>query len=66
MKVDNNGYFSKFKVHGVCRGFQDKFAWDQRTDSPTVTRYVFRLVAQCAANQYWDLFHLDLTTAFFK
>ena len=34
VKVDKNGYFSKFKARWVCRGFQDKFAWDQQTDSP--------------------------------
>ena len=66
MKVDKNGFFSKFKARWVCRGFQDKFAWDQQTDSPTATRYGFRLVAQCAANHYWDLFHLDLKTAFLQ
>ncbi|CAE7681247.1 GIP [Symbiodinium sp. CCMP2456] len=43
-----NGYFSKFKAGWVCRGFQDKFAWDQQTDSSTPTR--------CG-------FHLDLKTA---
>ena len=66
VKVDKNDYFSKFKGGWVCRGFQDKFAWDQQTDSPTATRYGFRLVAQCAANHYWDLFHLDLKTAFLQ
>ena len=66
VKVDKNGYFSKFKARWVCRGFQDKYAWDQQTDSPTATRYGFRLVAQCAANRYWDLFHLDLKTAFLQ
>ena len=66
VKVDKNGYFSKFKARWVCRGFQDKFAWDQQTDSPTATRYGFRLVAQCAANHFWDLFHLDLKTAFLQ
>ena len=34
VKVDKNGFFSKFKARWVCRGFQDKFAWDQQTDSP--------------------------------
>ncbi|CAE7263371.1 unnamed protein product [Symbiodinium microadriaticum] len=29
VKFDKNGYFSKFKARWVCRGFQDKFAWDQ-------------------------------------
>ena len=66
VKFDKNGYFSKFKARWVCRGFQDKFAWDQQTDSPTATRYGFRLVAQCAANHYWDLFHLDLKTVFLQ
>ena len=66
VKVDKNGYFSKFKARWVCRGFQDKFAWDQQTDSPTATGYGLRLVAQCAANRYWDLFHLDLKTAFLQ
>ena len=66
VKVDKNGYFSKFKARWVCRGFQDKHAWEQQTDSPTATRYGFRLVAQCAANNFWDLFHLDLKTAFLQ
>ena len=66
VKVDKNGYFSKFKARWVCRGFQDKRAWEQQTDSPTATRYGFRLVAQCAANNFWDLFHLDLKTAFLQ
>ena len=66
VKVDKDGHFSKFKARWVCRGFQDKFAWDQQTDSPTATRYGFRLVSQCAANRYWDLFHLDLKTAFLQ
>ena len=57
VKVDKNGYFSKFKARWVCRGFQDKHAWEQQTDSPTATRYGFRLVAQCAANNFWGLFH---------
>ncbi|CAE7449626.1 RE1 [Symbiodinium natans] len=66
VKVDKNGFFSKFKARWVCRGFQDKNAWDQQTDSPTATRYGFRLVCQCAANNFWDLFHLDLKTAFLQ
>ena len=66
VKVDKNGYFSKFKARWVCRGFQDRHAWEQQTASPTATRYGFRLVAQCAANNFWDLFHLDLKTAFLQ
>ena len=66
VKVDKNGFFSKFKARWVCRGFQDKYAWEQQTDSPTATRYGFRLVAQYAANNYWVLFHLDLKIAFLQ
>ena len=40
----------------VCLGPADR--------QPYRTRYGFRVVAQCAANRYWDLFHLDLKTAF--
>ena len=42
VKVDKNGYFSKFKARWVCRGFQDKHAWEQQTDSPTATRCGFQ------------------------
>ena len=66
VKVDKNGYFLKFKARWVYRGFQDKHAWEQQTDSPAATRYGFRLVPQCAANNFWDLFHLDLKTAFLQ
>ena len=37
-----------------------------QTDSPTATRYGFRLSCQLAANHYWDLFHVDLKTAFLQ
>ena len=66
VEVDKNGYFSKFKARWVCRGFQDKLAWDQQTDSPAATRHDFRLVAQHAAYHHWDLYHLDLKTAFLQ
>ena len=61
--VDKNGYFSKFNARWVCRGFQDKHTWEQQTDNPTATRYGFRFVAQFAAHNFWDLFHLHLQTA---
>ena len=51
VKVDKNGYFSKFKARWVCRGFQDKFAWDQQTDSPTA---------------YWDRFTSMSRPPFFR
>ena len=66
VKVDKNGKFQKFKARWVCRGFQDRHGWEQQTDSPTATRYGFRLVCQHAADHLWDLLHLDLKTAFLQ
>ena len=36
--------------------------YDLQTDSPTATRYGFRVASQHAASMYWDLLHLDLKT----
>ena len=47
-----------------CRGFQDAQKYDLQTDSPTATRYGFRVASQHAASMYRDLLHLDLKTAF--
>ena len=49
-----------------CRGFQDAQKYDLQTDSPTATRYGFRVASQHAASMYWDLLHLDLKTAFLQ
>ena len=65
-KVDKDGKFKKFKARWVCRGFQDAQKYDRQTDSPTATRYGFRVASQHAASQYWDLLHLDLKTAFLQ
>ena len=37
-----------------------------QTDSPTATRYGFRVASQHAAPMYWDLLHIDLKTAFLQ
>ena len=66
IKVDKDGQFKKFKARWVCRGFQDAQKYDLQTDSPTATRYGFRVASQHAALMYWDLFHLDLKTAFLQ
>ena len=60
------GQFKKFKARWVCRGFQDAQKYDLQTDSPTATRYGFRVASQHAASMYWDLLHLDLKTAFLQ
>ena len=66
IKTDKDGQFKKFKARWVCRGFQDAQKWDLQTDSPTATRYGFRVASQHAASSYWDLLHIDLTTAFLQ
>ena len=60
IKVDKDGQFKKFKARWACRGFQDAQKYDLQTDSPTATRYGFRVASQHAASMYWDLLHLDL------
>ena len=64
IKVDKDGQFKKFKARWVCRGFQDAHKYDLQTDSPTATRYGFRVASQHAASMYWDLLHLDFKAAF--
>ena len=56
----------KNKTRWVLRGFQDKQKEYQQTDSPASTRPGFRMICQMAANKSWDLFHIDLETAFLQ
>ena len=66
IKTDKDGQFKKFKARWVCRGFQDAQKWDLQTDSPTATRYGFRVASRHAASSYWDILHIDLKTAFLQ
>jgi hypothetical protein len=66
VKKDKEGKFQKCKARWVLRGFQDRQVWDLQTDSPTSTRPGFRLQCQAAANNDWDLTHIDLKTAFLQ
>ena len=66
IKRTKDGEFQKCKARWVLRGFQDKQKDQQQTDSPAATRPGFRLAAQVAANNYWDLYHIDLKTAFLQ
>ena len=63
-KRDKDGKFVKCKARWVLKGFRDKQKLDQQTDSPTSTRPGFRMTCQLAANKGWDLFHIDLKSAF--
>ena len=64
IKTDKQGTFQRAKARGVLRGFQDKQKDYQQTDSPASTRPGFRMSSQVAASKSWDLFHIDLNTAF--
>ena len=66
VKRDKDGHFLKCKARWVLRGFQDKQASQLQTDSPTATRPGFRLQMQAAANNNWDITHVDLKTAFLQ
>ena len=66
IKIDKDGNFKKFKARWVCRGLQDAQKRDLQTDSPTATRYGFRVACQHAASSFWDLLHIDLKTAFLQ
>ena len=66
IKRTKDGYFDKCKARWVLRGFQDKQRHEQQTDSPAATRPGFRLAASAAANNLWDLYHMDLKTAFLQ
>ena len=64
IKTDKQVNFLKAKARWVLRGFQDKQKDDQQTDSSAYTRPGFRMNCQMAASKRWDLFHIDLKTAF--
>ena len=66
IKTDKQGNFFRTKARWVLRGFQDKQKDYQQTDSPASTRPGFRMSCQMAANKGWDLFHIDLKTAFLQ
>ena len=66
VKKDKDGEFLKCKARWVLKGFQDKQKDTQLTDSPPASRSGFCCVTQLAHNQGWDLYHMDLKTAFLQ
>ena len=56
IRTDKDGQFKKFKARWVCTGFQDAQKWDLQPDSPTATRYGFRVASQHAASSFWGIF----------
>ena len=66
VKKDKDGNFQKCKARWVLKSFQDKQKNTQQTDSPAASRAGFRCATQLAANYSWDLYHMDLKTAFLQ
>ena len=66
IKQDKEGNFLETKARWVLRGFQDRQKNDQQSDSPAASRSGFRLAVQAAANKGWNIFHMDLKTAFLQ
>ena len=66
IKTDKPGNFLRAKARWVSTGFQDKQKEYLQTDSPASTRPGFRMSCQAAASKGWDLFHIDLKTAFLQ
>ena len=66
VKKDKDGKFLKCKARWVLKGFQDKQKDSQQTDSPAASRSGFRCATQQAAYLGWDLYHMDLKTAFLQ
>jgi hypothetical protein len=65
-KRDKDNNVTACKARWVARGFLDRQLSNLQTDSPTTTRFGFRLSCQVAASNFWDLFHVDLKTAFLQ
>ena len=66
IKTDKQGNFFKAKVRWVLRGFQDKQKEHQQTDSLASTRPRFRMSCQMTVSRRWNIFHIDLKTAFLQ
>ena len=70
VKKDKDGNFQTCKARWVLKGSQDKQKntrqTDRQTDSRAASREGFRCATQLAANHGWDLYHMDLKTAFLQ
>ena len=63
-KKDKDGNFQKCKARWVLKDFQHKQKNTQQSNSLAASRAGFRCATQLAADHSWDLYHMDLKTAF--
>ena len=66
IKTDKQGNFPRTKARWALRALQDKQKDYQQTVSPASTRPGFRMSCQMAPSQGWNLFPIDLKTAFLQ
>ena len=64
--TDKQGNFLRAKARRVLRGFQENQKDYLQTDSRASTRPGFRMSCRMAASRSWNLFHIDLKTAFLQ
>ena len=56
----------KVKARLVAKGFEEKNSADLRTDSPTCSRQSLRMVFAVAPTMRWNLWSLDISSAFLQ
>ena len=67
IKTDKQGNFLKAKARWVLRGFQDQTEGISADGFSLLPHDPgFRMSCQMAASKSWDLFHIDLKTAFLQ
>ena len=54
------------QIPWVLRGFQDSQKEHQQTDAPASKRPGFRMRCQMTAIKSWNIFHIDVKTAFLQ
>ena len=63
-KVKNGNTVVKGRL--VARGFEENLSKDTRTDSPTCSKQALRLCFVTASMMGWELYSLDVTSAFLQ
>ena len=66
IKTDKQGNFLKAKARWVLKRIPRQTKRMLQTDPPASTRRGFRMTCQMAVGKGWDLFHIDLKTAFLQ
>ena len=64
-KLKPNSTVQRYKARLVCRGFEQREGMSYKDTFALVVKWAsIRLLLALATQQHWDLFHLDVKTAF--